>query len=629
MRASTQQILVTLWVVAVAIPAFASAIAHAELRQLSPVGLNPETATFGFGEQIEFLIDDEGLLTLEGARNAYRQERFSKLGKTAANFGLANSTYWLKFDVVSNAPDTTRWVIALGKPYLRTAEIHLERNEETVAVLLDGSTTRFADRSNPNRMMVSTPFRLTPNKPATIWVRYAADASSNLPMRIQTQESFRGEVLSAEVLLTVYYAVGTMIAVFSVAIAFVFRSRVMTYYALFFILLLSFNAQINGSFFQHLWPNFPGFNALTAHPISLLSMAFAILFGREFVLGSDQPFKAMSRISAVLAGAAILCAAMPLVIDILTARKIGAIIALAIILVQLANAGVAFYHRRPGSVFFLAGAVLLLLYVGAFASVLVFFPGAHSVVYETMRYGQLLDGLVFAAAAFQMTYQLRKRADENASLATEKSRELAHARHDLQQPLLLLRTALRQIGEGGGSEAPEISARLAQSITYLEGLISGSSDADGKSSMESPLTVSDIVDGALLMFADDARTSGIALERQGESRLQIEDATALLRVLSNLLSNAIRHSGANAVTVSIENKNGVEVSVRDNGAGLPSADRERFVNSPGSEVVGKGKSGHGFDIIRRAALDQAWSVGVMSSPAEGTEFTIRLTAPAY
>lgn len=627
MRASTRWILVALWVVAIAIPAFVSAVACAEPRQLSSVDLNPEAGAFGFGEQIEFLIDDEGVLTLEGARDAYRQDRFSKLGGTEANFGLANSTYWLRFDVVSDAPDTTQWVVALGKPYLRTAEIHLEQDGETFVILLDGSTTRFAERSNPNRLMVSAPFRLTPNEPAKVWVRYAADASSNLPMRIQTLDSFRGEVLSAEVLLTVYYAVGTMIAVFSVAIAFVFRSRVMTYYALFFIFLLSFNAQINGSFFQHLWPNFPGFNALIAHPISQLSMAFAILFGREFVLGSDQPFKAMSRISAFFAGAAILCAAMPLVIDILTARKIGAIIVLAVILFQLANAGVAFYHRRPGSAFFLVGAVLLLLYVGAFTSVLVFYPGAQSVVYDTMRYGQLLDGLVFAAAAFQMTHQLRKRADENANLATEKSLELAHTRHDLQQPLLLLRTALREIGKGGRSEDPEISARLAQSITYLEGLLSGPSGPAEQSSRESPLTVTDIADGALLMFADDARTSGIVLERQGESRLPIEDPTALLRVLSNLLSNAIRHSGANAVTVSIENTNGVEVSVRDNGAGLPSADRERFVNSPGSEVVGN--SGHGFDIIRRAALDQAWSVGVMSSPAEGTEFTIRLTASAH
>ncbi|MDZ4255343.1 MAG: HAMP domain-containing sensor histidine kinase, partial [Sulfuritalea sp.] len=127
-----------------------------------------------------------------------------------------------------------------------------------------------------------------------------------------------------------------------------------------------------------------------------------------------------------------------------------------------------------------------------------------------------------------------------------------------------------------------------------------------------------IAEAVLAMSAGEAIERGCELSlREGDARVQ-GDALLLEVLLRNLVDNALRHSGATRVDVSIEaaGKRAV-LTVSDNGCGIAVDQRERVqqrfyrsasTNSPGSglglSIVGRIAELHGGTLdIDSAATD--------------------------
>ena len=80
------------------------------------------------------------------------------------------------------------------------------------------------------------------------------------------------------------------------------------------------------------------------------------------------------------------------------------------------------------------------------------------------------------------------------------------------------------------------------------------------------------------------------------------DPAGLRRVLANLLDNAVRHAGS-AVAVTVSTVDGVvTVTVADDGAGIPAADRDRVFDRFTRLDAGRGRdfggAGLGLAIVR-------------------------------
>jgi PAS domain S-box-containing protein len=107
----------------------------------------------------------------------------------------------------------------------------------------------------------------------------------------------------------------------------------------------------------------------------------------------------------------------------------------------------------------------------------------------------------------------------------------------------------------------------------------------------------------------------------------IADRGALKRILDNLLSNAIRHTGRDGhVTVSAtEREDRLIFSVTDTGTGIPPEFLptlfSRFVHVQGTPAGG---TGLGLAIVKRLVEAQGGQVGVESRVGEGTTFTFTL-----
>jgi two-component system, OmpR family, phosphate regulon sensor histidine kinase PhoR len=108
------------------------------------------------------------------------------------------------------------------------------------------------------------------------------------------------------------------------------------------------------------------------------------------------------------------------------------------------------------------------------------------------------------------------------------------------------------------------------------------------------------------------------------------DPTAISMALLNLLDNSVKYSGdQKQIRVAVEHKNGyIEISVSDQGPGIPSEEQERIfekfyrgTTAAGRKVRG---SGIGLSIIRHVAEMHGGEVVLQSAMGAGSTFTLRI-----
>jgi NtrC-family two-component system sensor histidine kinase KinB len=146
-----------------------------------------------------------------------------------------------------------------------------------------------------------------------------------------------------------------------------------------------------------------------------------------------------------------------------------------------------------------------------------------------------------------------------------------------------------------------------------------------------PLRPIDLVRSAIERHATSAESKHVVLEHNVWPDLPPvrADKEATGRVLDNLLSNAIRHTGhGREVSVSATEREGwVFFSVKDAGEGIP----EEYLPTLFSRFVQVGErpgggTGLGLALVRRLVEAQGGQVSVESRLGEGATFTFTLTA---
>jgi signal transduction histidine kinase len=223
------------------------------------------------------------------------------------------------------------------------------------------------------------------------------------------------------------------------------------------------------------------------------------------------------------------------------------------------------------------------------------------------------------------------------SAAAERERRfmVTAIAHDLRTPLFTLRGSLEGLERGVGDE--RYLDRAQAKAAHLDRLIS---DLFTFSRLEyAPDAIgADEVDVAMLArrAAEDveamAAAHGCVLEVRGAQRgLTVRgDADALLRVLTNLLDNAIHHGRGRVVLAAQRSNGAVEVEVVDDGPGFAPDDLahvfEPLFRSDRARATATGGTGLGLAIARRLARAHGGDVDADNDPGGGGRTTVRLPA---
>lgn len=238
----------------------------------------------------------------------------------------------------------------------------------------------------------------------------------------------------------------------------------------------------------------------------------------------------------------------------------------------------------------------------------------------------------------QLAQDIDAMIDHLGVLIGLQQRFIANAAHELRSPLTTLygelSHALRRVREPveyerAIQEALTSTQRLRRLTEDLLAVARVAADADA---MEVIVDLHELSREAIALVATEAAARGIRIVWRGPGSRVTGRRGDLLRLLRNLLENAVRHSPTGGeVRVRCEESVGwVELTVQDEGPGVAEADRDRifeaFYRGARERAANDGGTGLGLTIAREIALAHGGELRLCEHDATGACFLLKVRA---
>jgi len=220
---------------------------------------------------------------------------------------------------------------------------------------------------------------------------------------------------------------------------------------------------------------------------------------------------------------------------------------------------------------------------------------------------------------------------------------VANVSHELKTPVGALALLAEAILDGYDDDPKDVrrfavrmrheSSRLARLVQELIDLsrLQGGEPLPVAAEVPVSRVISEVIDRTRLA----AESRHIHVIAGGRTDLVlVGDEAQLVTAMANLVDNAIAYSSEGTrVAIGVRAAGDlVEVSVSDEGMGIPSADLERvferFYRADPARARATGGTGLGLAIVKHIATNHGGSVTVWSTEGAGSTFTLRLPATA-
>ncbi|AKG53215.1 hypothetical protein DGWBC_0535 [Dehalogenimonas sp. WBC-2] len=244
--------------------------------------------------------------------------------------------------------------------------------------------------------------------------------------------------------------------------------------------------------------------------------------------------------------------------------------------------------------------------------------------------GRLAESFNTMAVSLENSEQARKRL-------------LADVAHELRTPLTIISGTIDAMKEGVLPADERQLSIIKEESVLLTRLISDLRDLSlaeaGKLKLDvSSIDLADLTRRKLDQFRPLADAKGVTLSLDAQVNLPpvSADWVRLEQILTNLLSNALRHTpeGGNIIvslsTDELGGKLAVTAAVADTGEGIAADDLahifDRFYRVEDSRSRIEGGAGLGLAIVKQMVIAHGGQINVQSQPGQGTTFIITLPA---
>jgi len=303
------------------------------------------------------------------------------------------------------------------------------------------------------------------------------------------------------------------------------------------------------------------------------------------------------------------------------------------------------YLQRTNSALLLAsgGAMIVALLMGMWLARTLAQPlRALTVATHRMAHGELEQAVPVTSkdevgeltAAFN---QMSQRVSQANQARRQMTADIAH---ELRTPLTVVAGYVEAMREGVLAPSTERLSTVYTEIERLQHLVGdlrllSQADAGELKINAQPLEPAEILQQAQAAFAHQAAQKQIHLTVHLAPHLPLiqADELRLAQVLSNLLSNAIRHTPAGGqITLSAQMEDKfVALSVADTGPGIAPEDLpfvfERLYRGDKARTESSGEAGSGLGLAIAKALVEAHGGKIQALSELGRGTTVRLTMP--
>lgn len=238
-----------------------------------------------------------------------------------------------------------------------------------------------------------------------------------------------------------------------------------------------------------------------------------------------------------------------------------------------------------------------------------------------------------ARALDELIDRLDRLERERMSYEDERRTMISSVGHDLRTPLSALRAAIEALADGVAPDPQRYLRSMQRDVEALTALVDdlfllSRIEAGRLDLQREPLDLTELVDAAVESLAPVAAARDVGLDLDAGARVSVDgNATALGRVIRNLLDNAIDHAPAGtAVHVTVEREPVPRVQVIDQGPGFSAEFSphafERFARADPSRNRQTGGAGLGLAIARGLVEAHGGRIWVDAPPGGRVAFEL-------
>ncbi len=566
-------------------------------------------------------------------------------------FSVTPARIWLKADLYNPENAVGTWRIDVNRIHYQELQIFIARENGKIEQILQHRETDHFDARLPGTRLLGQNVTLSANETVTAYIAYRSRTSSYIPLAVGTiaatqalheQDDRLNWSLNGALISMVAFAL-IMLPVIGRSLSLAFCGYLLA--GTFFV----FHA--DGYSAKYLWPSQVQYSDAIHMSVMMLIPLFGLHFARMmFNFSSIAP-----RFEKLIFGYSAIAALVVVSSILITRNQSLTLLAYYIApigsLLQFASGTIAMRHRLLGWLpYFIGTLIVIAPFLYAVSAHVLPFEFNVRATLDFSHASLVTEGLAFAFAIALRMLGLRGERDgalraellatqEKLALASDLQRsqedyiqarklsdirraQLSNVTHDLQQPLASLRKA---IGNLTGDDE-QSAANMQHAFDYLEQLavdqpISGESTLNPLETEETfPISV--VLDNVVAMFSADAEAKNMELRYRGSDIMVRSQPITLLRIINNLVTNAIKHSGAQTILLAArERKEELRIEIWDNGVGVAAEQIELLqqANQKGPKSEG---SGLGLAIVTELADRFALEYEFHSREHQGTRAVI-------
>jgi signal transduction histidine kinase len=576
---------------------------------------------------------------------------------------------WALTELLNIAPDEGRppdtWILASDTHGLVALDVFLVRDGGGTEQLLAHDIRDPFDPSDFSATRLSSaPVELSAGERALLMVRMTYGATDLVDLSLETPADHQARTFTDGMTLAGFYAFLASCILFFAVFSATMRSDVGAAYAGLLALGLIFIAYIDILLFRFLYPSHPTWHL----PVGLCLLYALCAAGFATAALSLIRFATKPRLRRVIQGLAIFSIIGIAMVFVLPPEVMAPASYILLVLMLGAHLLAGFQWdmvsgaRRPVFrvvilVAFIGLGLLIALALARLGSVDIPMSWAIKAIYAVIALGTMSGlsvGLIdlrreHATALEREMVALQKEAETTRELL-EAERNYTHARdladrrrqqlatmsHDIRQPLASLRMTMETMTR---DQSPDIRERLSEAFDYMHDLALGqledsrpddppdtASPPPPPETDTEPYALSLILNTVAQMFREEAVSKGLRLRVVASSLPVNVPPLILMRIVSNLVSNAVKYTTEGTVLAGVRRRlDGASIDVLDTGAGMTAEELESFQQAWSQ---GETSSGHGLglSICYELAAQHGLDLTVASSPGMGTVFSLRIPA---
>lgn len=582
---------------------------------------------------------------------------------------------WAAVEIFNDTLDDGRGV----DPFVLTVDLPLVSEVDAYVIRESGFTENLISYSlfepfvpeDHSVTRLRTPvFEIAPQETVTVLVNFKFGPFQSFKIALETPVELEASAFASGISHTAFYAFAISCLIFFFGFHLAMKNWIGMLYAAQFAIGLGFIGYIDGLWFRFFFPDNPELQSPVGFFLLYSLSAIGFIISGRSIKGEDGE----TRLSIGLSSLALLSVA-GFVISLYSPGTYSALFGYVLLALMFVAAFVAAgnWRRTEGAVHLSALLISSIGTLGIVALIVVVVIGSRAEIIPVSTAVKGIFSILLVATMTGLTthiINLRRKhskaveaelealeaearrsqellvAERNYSRARElaglRQRQLATASHDLKQPIMSLRMNLDNLA---ADVEPDVRKRLREAFDYIEALSNdylrdttpADNDLPDAQQDTGPLVetaedvqeiyeISLVLDTVWQMFNEEAVSKGLGLKTVRSSRQVSVPPLIVMRIVSNLVSNAVKYTEQGGVLLGVRNQgDAIDLCVFDTGPGMDEVEIAAF-----SEAYKKGEAseGHGLglSVCFELAEEHGLELRCRSRKGSGTEFRLRIPA---